>query len=209
MYCVRSCTVTAVFLFSSLACQSQGFDANLVKSINKNSSTFKDNFFKADANSVAIINIAAPLAIFTTGLVNKNKQLQKDAAYMLGGYIVSTIITQGAKRIIKRDRPFVTYPDIVKKSDGGGYSMPSGHTSAAFCTATSLSLLFPKWYVIAPAYLWAASVGYARMYQGVHYPSDVLVGAIVGAGSAWLAYKVQHCIDKKNASKKTTAAPLL
>ena len=209
MYFVRSCTVAAVFLFSSLACHPQGFDANVVKSINKNSSTFKDNFFKADANSVAIINIAAPLAIFTTGLVNKNKQLQKDAAYMLGGYIVSTIITQGAKRIFKRDRPFVTYPDIVKKSDGGGYSMPSGHTSAAFCTATSLSLLFPKWYVIAPAYLWAVSVGYARMYQGVHYPSDVLVGAIVGAGSAWLAYKVQRCIDKKNASKKTTAAPLL
>ena len=209
MYCVRSCTVAAVFLFSSLACHSQGFDANLVKSINKNSSTFKDNFFKTDANSVSVINIAAPLAIFTTGLVNKNKQLQKDAAYMLGGYIVSTIITQGAKRIIKRDRPFVTYPDIVKKSDGGGYSMPSGHTSAAFCTATSLSLLFPKWYVIAPAYLWAVSVGYARMYQGVHYPSDVLVGAIVGAGSAWLAYKVQRSIDKKNTSKKTATAPSL
>lgn len=209
MYFVRSCAVVVVFLFSSIAAQSQGFDANLEKSINKNSSNFKDNFFKADASSVSVINIAAPLSVFTAGLIKKDKHLQKDALYMLGGYIVSTVITQGAKRLIKRDRPFVTYSDITKKADGGGYSMPSGHTAAAFCTATSLSLLFPKWYVIAPSYLWAASVGYARMYQGVHYPSDVLVGAIVGAGSAWLAYKTQQWMDKKQASKKTTPVPTL
>jgi len=40
------------------------------------------------------------------------------------------------------------------------------------------------------------------MYQGVHYPSDVFVGAIVGAGSAWVAYKVRKRIDKKPTEKK-------
>ena len=122
-------------------------------------------------------------------------QLQKEALYVAGGFIVSSIVTQGMKRIIKRDRPFVTYPFIVKRDVGGSYSFPSGHTSAAFCTATSLSLLFPKWYVIVPSYLYAATVGYARMYQGVHYPSDVLIGAFVGSGSAYLTHKVNQWLN--------------
>ena len=50
--------------------------------------------------------------------------------------------------------------------------------------------------------MWAASVGYARMYEGVHYPTDVLAGALVGAGSAWVTYKFQQWMDKKAAAKK-------
>lgn len=182
----------------------QNFDINVVKSINQNESNFKNNFFKTTAQSVIVFNIAAPAALFTAGLIKHDKQLQKDAVYMAGGFIVSAVVTQAMKKIIQRDRPFVTYSFIIKRDAGGGYSMPSGHTSAAFCTATSLSLLFPKWYVIAPAYLYAAAVGYARMYQGVHYPTDVLAGAIVGAGSAWLAYKAEKWMYKKHHKNKTT-----
>jgi membrane-associated phospholipid phosphatase len=117
---------------------------------------------------------------------------------MAGAFFLSTAVTLTTKDIVKRDRPFVTYPFIIKRDAGGGYSFPSGHTSAAFTTATSLSLYFPKWYVILPSYLWAASVGYGRLYLGVHYPTDVLAGAVVGAGSAWLSWKVQKWMDKKH-----------
>lgn len=184
---------------------SQNFDINLEKKINGSESNFKNNYFKATAQSVFVFNIAAPAGVFTAGLINHDKKMQKDAIYMAGGFLASAVITQGLKNIIKRDRPFVTYAYIVKRDVGGGYSMPSGHTTAAFCTATSLSLLFPKWYVIAPCYLYAASVGYARMYQGVHYPTDVLAGAAVGAGTAWLAYKAEKWIHKKHTNTKTTA----
>jgi len=47
------------------------------------------------------------------------------------------------------------------------------------------------------------------MYQGVHYPTDVFVGAIVGAGSALLAFKVEQWQDKKNAVKKAKAPAAL
>jgi membrane-associated phospholipid phosphatase len=181
----------------------QQVDIDILKAINQQKETnFKNNFFNATANSVTVINLAAPLSLLTAGIIKKDKKLQQNALFMAGGYIVSTIVTQGAKRIIQRERPFNTYSFITKKSEGGGYSMPSGHTSAAFNTATALSLLYPKWYVIAPSFVWASLVGYSRMYQGVHYPSDVVVGALVGSGSAWLAYKAQKWINKKRLKNK-------
>jgi len=189
--------------FTSVCSFSQNFDIDLLRTINHAESDFKNHFFKNVSQSVIVFNIAAPAGVLTEGIIKHDKQLQKDAAYMMGGYIVNAIVTQGMKKIIQRDRPFITYPDIIKRDEGGGYSFPSGHTSAAFCTATSLSLLFPKWYVIVPSYLYAATVGYSRMYLGVHYPTDVLAGAIVGAGSAWLAYKVEKWMDKKHHTNKS------
>ena len=81
-----------------------------------------------------------------------------------------------------------------------GRSFPSGHTSLAFSTAASLSIQFNKWYVTLPAYLWAGSVAYSRMYLGVHYPTDVLGGAAVGIGSAYLA----HWLNQKFFKNKKT-----
>lgn len=193
------------FLLSCLFVQtsifSQNFDINTVKSLNQNQSAFKTGFFKTDAASVTVFNIAAPVSVFAAGLIKHDKQLQKDAAYMAGAFILSSVVSKVTKQIVKRKRPYEDYPFITKLSSGGSSSFPSGHTSAAFTTATSLSLYFPKWYVIVPAYLWAGSVGYARIYQGVHYPTDVLAGAIVGAGSALLAYKAQKWIERKHKTK--------
>lgn len=119
--------------------------------------------------------------------------MKKKAIEMIESALVNIGITTALKYSINRERPFVTYPDIVKKSRAVTPSFPSGHTSAAFETATSLSLSYPKWYIIIPSYTWAGTIGYSRMHLGVHYPSDVIVGAIIGSGSAWLT----HAINKK------------
>jgi membrane-associated phospholipid phosphatase len=74
----------------------------------------------------------------------------------------------------------------------------------AFATATSLSLVCPKWYVILPSFTYASLMGYSRMYLGVHYPSDVLIGALIGSGSAYLS----HYIYKKIIKEKTASNPL-
>ena len=83
-------------------------------------------------------------------------------------------------------------------------SFPSGHTSTAFCTATSVALRYRKWYFVAPSYLFATSVAWARMYQGVHYPSDVFAGAVIGAGSAWAGYKIQKWMERKRHKTSST-----
>lgn len=199
-----------IILCFSFYSNGQNIDINILQPINQSETTFKNNFFRATAESVTIFNIVAPVSLLTAGIVKHDKQLQKNAAYMVGGFVVSSIVTQSMKRIIKRDRPYVTYPYIINRYGGSSsYSFPSGHTSSAFCTATSLSLLFPKWYVTVPSYLYAATVGYARMYQGVHYPSDVIAGALVGAGTAWLCYKAEKWMDKKHKQNKKSAYNLL
>ena len=58
------------------------------------------------------------------------------------------------------------------------------------------SITYPKWYVIAPSALWACGVGYARINQGVHYPSDVLTGAVIGPGCAFLNIYVNRWLNK-------------
>lgn len=76
----------------------------------------------------------------------------KDAIYIGTSVIEAVGITYAAKHIIGRDRPFVKYPDKIHAygaPDADSPSFPSGHTAAAFSLATSLSITYPKWYVIA------------------------------------------------------------
>lgn len=190
-----------ILLLQSLTMYSQNADIRLLRYINKNRNTSLDGTFKTITNSVSPISIASPILVFGTGLIEKDKTIQQKGLVMGASFLTSAIITTTLKKTINRTRPFDTYPDIIKLSDGGSASFPSGHTSEAFATATSLSLAFPKWYVIAPSYTYATLVGYSRMHLGVHYPSDVLAGAIVGAGSAYLCYKAQKWINHKKRNK--------
>ncbi len=173
-------------------------DVNVVKSLNTNQSAFKTDYCRFNANSVTFVNIGAPISVFTIGLIKKDKKMQANAAYMTGAFLLSSTITHASKKVFKESRPYEKYPEITKLSSGGGYSFPSGHTSAAFTTAASLCFYYPKWYIITPASIWATSVAVARMYQGVHYPKDIFAGAVVGVGSAWVTYRVQKWIDKKH-----------
>lgn len=108
-------------------------------------------------------------------------------AYRLGLTQVATYgLTAGLKRIAGRPRPFVTLPLDARSgrsAEGLGRfaSFPSGHASVSVALATSWSLSHPEWYIVAPSAIWAGAVSMSRLYLGVHYPSDVVVGALLGA----------------------------
>jgi undecaprenyl-diphosphatase len=87
------------------------------------------------------------------------------------------------KNSLKRNRPeaaLKNFHSIVTPSDQ--FSFPSGHTSAAFMMATLLGYHFPP--LIIPLYCWATLVGCSRVVLGVHFPTDILVGAALGIGTA-------------------------
>ena len=190
-----------LIFFSFLFCfnsHGQNADIDLLVKINSQGSPAADKAFKFISNSVAPISIATPVTMFAIGLANKDKELQRKSYVAAASFLTSSALTVALKITVKRPRPYDTYPDLINnKVDESSYSFPSGHTSAAFATATSLSLAFPKWYVIAPSFLYAGAVGYSRMYLGVHYPSDVLGGMVIGMGCSFLVYKVDKWMNKK------------
>jgi membrane-associated phospholipid phosphatase len=197
-----------LFLLAAFAIKTtaQNIDINILKGINKNETAFKNTYFNTTADLVTPLSFAVPAAIAATGFITKNNLLKKDAVFIAGTYIGSALVTYSIKHIAKRQRPYQKYSFIAQRIDADNdLSFPSGHTSAAFATATSVALRYKKWYFVAPAYIFAGSVAWARMYQGVHYPSDVLTGALIGAGSAWLGYKVQ---ERWFTKKKKIVAPI-
>jgi membrane-associated phospholipid phosphatase len=109
--------------------------------------------------------------------------------------LVVPVISQGLKYFIDRERPFITYPFIEKLSTGGDSSFPSGHTIEAFALAAALSFLFSRKKIIIPVYTWALLVAYSRLALGVHYPSDIaagiLIGSMIGLGVPWIFKKNQ------------------
>ena len=92
------------------------------------------------------------------------------------------------KNVFARLRPFIVenFPIII--SPPGGYSFPSGHTSSSFAAATSLSLHYKKY--AAAFYIVAALIGFSRIYLYVHYPSDVVAGAILGVVVSVVCHKI-------------------
>lgn len=186
-----------IFLFLFSISNAQNIDIDLLEEINGDRNPNLESTMKGITNSVMPISIGAPVIIYAVGLIEKDSVTKKKAIFLGESLAASVFITLALKNMTKRDRPYETYPQIDNVTEESSYSFPSAHTSSAFATATSLSMVYPKWYVIAPSFIWAGAVGYSRLYLGVHYPSDVLAGAIVGSGSAFLCYKLNKWINKK------------
>ncbi len=188
-----------IFLFVLLYnhSRSQNLDIDILRDVNLNRNHSMDETFQFISNSVSPVTIGTPVVLLTTGLFTKDSLLVRKALYVGASVVTASIIVTGIKHTVNRVRPYNTYTYLEKESTGGSPSFPSGHTSDAFSLATSLSLANPKWYVIVPSFTWATLVGYSRMDLGVHYPSDVLIGALLGAGSAYLCYKGQKWLLKK------------
>lgn len=199
----------AVFLFSISTTHAQlikNLDRQTEEELSEDRTEEPTEFMQTVSNTTSYISFAIPAALIAKGMLSHDKITVSRGWYIIKTIGVATAITYVLKYTVNRKRPFSTDPSVIQASSGGGPSFPSGHTAAAFATATSLSFAYPKWYVIIPSYLWAGTVAYSRLYLGVHYPTDVWAGAVVGTGSAFLSYKLNNWLHKNK--KETKLLPV-
>lgn len=111
------------------------------------------------------------------------------------------------KNMVHRTRPYVVNEVLVLLGDKpGDFSFPSGHTGSAFAVATAMYLCMPKRYGI-PALVLAALIALSRIYNGAHYPTDVLGAVIIAVLTGVMAWRfvfpaVSRCLLQAGDTEK-------
>lgn len=138
--------------------------------------------------------------------------LRRWSVFFLLCLILSTaasdmIGSQIMKPAFDRPRPNVTGLDVTMKSPHfGGKSFPSNHAANMFALATFLSCIFRRWKWAFFAF--AATIGYSRIYVGVHYPLDVIGGALLGVFTGYAAYRLLRTLTHRYGDRLQMKAPL-
>ncbi|MDA3873311.1 MAG: phosphatase PAP2 family protein [Kiritimatiellae bacterium] len=110
---------------------------------------------------------------------------------LAGGFMLELPLYKGIKQRCKRPRPCnasLNRGNLMHIPDE--YSFPSGHTAGAFVLAGNLAAFYPP--LSLWAYLFAVAVGYSRVYNRLHFPADILAGALLGTLCSALARLFLH-----------------
>ncbi len=136
-----------------------------------------------------------------------NAKTRKCGIFMLISMIIGLIVGNGLlKNIVARQRP-CWIDDTIKLlvANPKDFSFPSGHTLASFEAAISILLFNKKWGIVAT--IVAIMIGFSRLYLFVHFPTDVLAGAVLGTIIAILVHfvgnKIWDKIKSKNKDEKS------
>ncbi len=150
-------------------------DLWISQTIQTDKNGFKDGFFDIFNNAGdGIYVLAADSLLFALG----GEKEKKTAAKVVEGIAVSGAISYAGKVIFGRVRPSSTDdPYDFKWFNFGDNSYPSGHTTVAFTWATIIGDAYDIGWITYPV---AALTGVARIYKNAHWPSDVLLGAVIG-----------------------------
>ncbi len=187
---------------SSRAQSIRQIDRDILYNINQLDGPFISGYCDVMAASASVLSIGVPVSMFAYSFAKDDPKMRESSICIGASVATSFVISYILKNKFERHRPYESIPSINTETIEDTYSFPSSHSTVAFALATSLSLEYPKWYIIVPSYFWATSVGFARIQQGVHYPSDVIAGALLGTSSAFLCHELNLWINS-SIKKKT------
>jgi len=139
------------------------------------------------ALSKIITNAFVLLAIATLIILLQKTKLKKFFSAI--AISATLIISETLKFIIKRSRPPIVMPEKVT------YSMPSSHAAVAFSLVPFAFKINKKCGIAV--LITAIAIAFARLYQGMHYLSDVIVGALIGIAISYLALYLERKIRSK------------
>lgn len=174
-------------------------DVKLFRSINNYRTPFLNSFLNITDRSMLPVSIAVPAGLLLYGRLN-DKTYEENTGYLMGiSLFTNTAVTIGLKYLINKPRPYAVLSNVhySKAHMETTPSFPSGHTSTTFAVSTMLALRYPKYpQAYIPVYLWSLIIAYGRPYWGMHYPTDLLGGAVVGTLSSVFIFSIRRELFK-------------
>ncbi|HNR41948.1 MAG TPA: phosphatase PAP2 family protein [Bacteroidales bacterium] len=170
----------------------ENIDRQIFIFLNSQNSPFWDDFMYA--MSMKLVWVPLYLAILIYLIFKYKRKFLILLPFMILAVALSDQLSVLIKNSVERLRPchdacLEGLVHIVRCHCGGLYGFVSSHASNSFNVAVlSLLLIEKRWYAIT-ILIWASLVSYSRIYIGVHYPGDILAGAVLGGIIGWITYK--------------------
>ena len=188
----------------------QNIDASLMLWLNG----FHNNFFDVFMFTVSNKLVWIPLDISIFAVIVMRYGIKPKLLYILAlfgicfacsDYVCASVIRPifCRPRPANADSPIYALVHIVNNDRGGSYGFPSCHAANSFMLAALVSLVFRRRYLTIFMYIWAVIHSYSRIYLGLHYPGDILTGALLGTAISFTFYYIIKRFISYDSEKKT------
>lgn len=167
-------------------------DTKVFLELNQLHAPFWDYFMSAFSGKVIWVPMYATVAY----LMFKNLSWKVALSFLIAIALIIALSDMTCAKVIRPfaerlrpaniENPISHMVHIVENYRGGAYGFPSCHAANSFAFVTFLAMIIKNRLLLAFAFSWAVVNCYSRIYLGVHYTGDIIVGALVGSIIAWL-----------------------